>query len=184
MKTEQLNEIAERIDACSACVLREKRDKSVPGEGNPNAHVIFLGEAPGQSEDQSGRPFCGRAGKLLDNMIKSIDLKREDVYICNIIKCRPPNNRKPLPEEMTACIPFLKEQISIIQPKIIIAMGATAVEGLLGPGDGITKRHGIWDEFNGIPVLPTFHPSALLRRKEWKDLAWYDLQKVKGKLEG
>jgi uracil-DNA glycosylase len=182
MKADLLKAIADRAEACSSCSLREGRNKCVPGEGNPDARVIWLGEAPGATENETGHPFCGRAGKLLDNIIISIGLKREDVYIVNICKCRPPNNRKPTPEEMAACIPFLKEQIEIIRPEVIVAMGATAVEGLLGPGLGITKRHGNWEEFNEIPVMVTFHPSALLRKKEWKDLAWYDLQSVKEKL--
>jgi uracil-DNA glycosylase family 4 len=195
IKTQLLDYIRWGIEDCDKCDLCGEHKNAVPGEGHVHATLMFVGEGPGAEEDRTGRPFVGRAGKLLDNMIASMEMKREDVFIANIVKHRPPNNRKPEPEEMQACIPFLYQQIYVIRPKIIVALGATATEGLLGPGPGITKRRGQWGELklierepgcpmeHSIPVMPTFHPSALLRRKEWKTDAWHDLQKVKKVLD-
>jgi DNA polymerase len=148
---------------------------------------MFVGEAPGQTEDEQGRPFVGRAGKLLDEMIASIGLKRRSVYIANICKCRPPNNRKPAPAEMKACISYLHAQITVIRPKVIVALGATAVEGLLGPGVGVTQRHGHWEVYeivtekgsDNIYAMPAFHPSYLLRSPDKKEEALKDFFRVK-----
>ena len=174
-----------KTDNCSSCPLSTTPGLAVYGEGNIDANIMFVGEAPGETEAETGRPFVGRAGQLLDNMIASIGLSREDVYICNVVKHRPPNNRKPKPEEVEACLPFLHSQIQIVQPNIIVALGSTAIEALLGPGPGVTKRCGKWEMLptkegiETIRVLPMFHPSALLRNPQWKEPAWYGMQKVK-----
>lgn len=191
VKAQLLTGVFERVTGCTACDLCKDPGLAVPGEGNITATLMFVGEGPGAEESRTGRPFVGRAGKLLDNMIESIGFKRDQVFIANIVKHRPPGNRKPNPDEMKACIHFLHQQIFIIQPRVIVALGATAVEGLLGPGPGITKRRGKWENLliadkgqdPKIPVMPTFHPAALLRRKEWKKDAWYDLQEVKKVIE-
>lgn len=177
-KLELLSQIAIEAASCKNCVLHKERTQIVFGKGNPEAVLAFVGEAPGYNEDQQGMPFIGRAGMLLDNMIKAMDFTTEEVYICNINKCRPPNNRKPLPEEMDSCKPFLVRQLDIICPKVIVALGATAVEGLLGYGLGITKRRGTWGIYNNIPVMPTFHPSFCLRNPSSKNEVWEDLQNV------
>jgi DNA polymerase len=176
-----LEVIKQEVEACAECPLALGRTNIVFGEGNPEASVVFLGEAPGQTEDETGRPFVGRAGKLLDNMIQSMNLKREDVFILNICKCRPPNNRKPTPTEMEKCGHFLVRQLEIIKPKVIIALGNTALGGLTGKDGGITKRCGVWESsenFPGIKIMPCYHPSALLRNPNWKEPAWRALQEV------
>lgn len=180
-KQEELQKLSKEIASCKQCPLWKTRNNTVPGEGNPDADIVFVGEGPGATEDETGRPFVGRAGKLLDNMIKSMDLDRNDVFILNIVKCRPPGNRKPYDEESEKCKPYLKRQLQILQPKVIVALGGTAVENLCGKGLGITKRHGNWEEYEGVEVMPTFHPSYLLRSPKMKDVAWHDLQKVKEK---
>lgn len=177
-KLEILNQIAIEVTSCTNCVLHKERKQIVFGKGNPETSLAFVGEAPGFNEDQQGIPFCGKSGMLLDNMIKAMSFTTEQVYICNINKCRPPNNRKPFPEEMDACKPFLARQLDAVSPKVIVALGATAVEGLLGPGLGITKRRGNWGIYNSIPVMPTFHPSYCLRNPDSKKEVWEDLQKV------
>ena len=177
-KLQILSSITDRINQCNACPLSEKEWKRVPGEGNADAKIVFVGEAPGAAEQETGRPFVGRAGKLLTNMIKAMNCTREDVYIVNVCKCRPPQNRKPTSDEMKSCEPFLKEQLAVIQPKVIITLGATATEALLGVGLGITKRRGIWEEYEGVKVMPTFHPAACLYNPNLKDDVWKDLQEV------
>jgi DNA polymerase len=178
--------IASEVDACEHCPLHKDPGKSVPGEGNTDADLMFIGEAPGATESEQGRPFVGRAGKLLDNMIKSIELSRGDVFIGNICKHRPPNNRKPTGAEMQLCIPFLYRQIEIIKPRVIVALGNTALEGLTGYGS-ISKRCGEWEfvdiEGQSIAMMPCYHPSALLRNPNWKVPAWHAIQKVKTYLE-
>jgi uracil-DNA glycosylase len=166
-----------KVIECTSCCLHKGRTQIVFGEGNLEAKVMFIGEAPGASEDATGRPFVGRAGKLLDNMIASMGLKRDDVYIANICKCRPPANRKPKPDEMDTCKQFLLTQLNTIKPKVIIALGNTALEGLTGSG-GISKRCGEWEELLGMKLMPCFHPSALLRNPSWKEPAWHALQKA------
>jgi DNA polymerase len=177
-----LGSIKEDVDKCTSCLLCANRINTVFGEGNPKAKIVFCGEAPGQTEDETGRPFVGRAGKLLDNMINSMGLGREDVYILNVCKCRPPGNRKPNSEEMDTCKPFLLRQLEIIKPKVIVALGNTALGGLTGVDGGITRRCGQWEEACGTKLMPCYHPSALLRNPKWKDPAWFALQKVKKEL--
>lgn len=177
-KRVDLDVLNNEVVGCQACRLEGSRTQTVFGEGNPDAKVMFVGEAPGQSEDDTGRPFVGRAGKLLDNMIASMGLKREDVYIANICKCRPPGNRKPQQDEMDACKPFLLDQLRVIKPKVIVALGNTALGGLTGSDGGITKRCGNWETIGFWKIMPCYHPSALLRNPNWKDPAWHALQKV------
>ncbi len=178
-----LEEIAGQIRVCTACPLHSSRKNTVPGEGNPNRpDILFVGEGPGADEDIQGRPFVGAAGQLLDKMIAGMGYKREDVFIANIVKCRPPGNRVPLPEEMNACVPYLKAQIALIQPKIIVALGKTAVQGLLQQEVAITKFRGTWCKYEGIDLMPTYHPSFLLRSPSHKGEAWADLKAVLSRL--
>lgn len=179
-----LKVLSDEVSSCTACKLHSTRTQTVFARGNPNAEIVFVGEAPGADEDAQGFPFVGRAGKLLDSMIEAMSYKRDDIYVCNIVKCRPPNNRKPELIEMDTCKPFLVRQLDIVKPKVIIALGATAVEGLLGPGLGITKRRGTWDKWNEIPVMPTLHPAYLLRNPPAKIDCAADLKKVLDFLKG
>jgi uracil-DNA glycosylase len=183
-KAAAFTELRQRVIPCVKCAhLAATRKNVVFGVGDINAQIMFVGEAPGADEDVQGEPFVGRAGQLLTKIIVAMGLSRETVYIANILKCRPdmpPNsfgNRKPTPEEMQTCIPFLHEQIDLIGPKVLVALGATAVEGLLGKTIGITRLRGQWRSYRGIPLMPTFHPSFLLRpdgarekRKVWEDM--------------
>jgi len=179
-----LDEIAGQIRTCSACPLHSSRKNTVPGEGNPNRpDIMFIGEGPGAAEDAQGRPFVGEAGRLLDKMITAgMGYAREEVFIANIVKCRPPGNRVPLPEEMAACTPYLKAQIALIQPKLIVALGKTSVEGLLNEKVAITRMRGTWRTYEGIDLMPTFHPAYLLRSPSKKREVWADLQAVLAKL--
>jgi DNA polymerase len=176
--------LAEEVQACRRCGLAATRTNTVFARGNPEAKLCFVGEAPGADEDAQGLPFVGRAGQLLDRMIAAMGLDpANDVYICNIIKCRPPGNRRPEPVEIDTCIPYLHDQIANIEPKAIVALGNTAVAALLGTKLGITKVRGSWKLYRGrIPVMPTYHPSYLLRpgatQAEAKRQAWEDLQTV------
>ena len=167
---------------CRRCPLAATRTNVVFGEGDPHAKLMFIGEGPGADEDRLGRPFVGRAGQLLDKMIAAMHLKREEVYIANVVKCRPPGNRVPTPEEAARCIGYLERQIKFIRPQVIVLLGATAVTFLLDRREGITKLRGIWQDYNGIPVMPTFHPAFLLRQESAKREAWHDLQQVMAKL--
>ncbi|TFG85900.1 MAG: uracil-DNA glycosylase, partial [Gemmatimonadales bacterium] len=159
------------------CLLCKGRKQAVFGDGDPEARLMFIGEGPGADEDAQGLPFVGRAGQLLDRMIAAMGLSRQQVYIANVVKCRPPGNRAPTPEEATACWPYLAEQIEIVDPEMIVVLGNAATKALLGSPIGITRLRGQWQQFNEIPVMPTFHPSYLLRqytpdnrRKVWSDL--------------
>jgi DNA polymerase len=181
-KVTRLQVLAEQAASCTACELHKTRIKSVFHKGKPEAEICFMGEAPGADENVQGLPFVGRSGKLLDSMITAMGLSTEEVYICNIVKCRPPNNRKPELAEMNCCRPFLTQQLDIVRPRVIIALGATAVEGLLGPGEGITKRRGKWGQYQNIDVMPTFHPSYLLRTPAAKEVVRLDLREVLVKL--
>lgn len=163
---------------CRRCALAATRHNTVFGEGNPHAKLMFIGEGPGYDEDMQGRPFVGRAGKLLDRMIAAMQFTREEVYIANVVKCRPPQNRIPYPDEAASCIGYLKRQIELIRPEVIVLLGATAVGFLLEKQGGITKLRGKWLGYNGIPVMPTFHPAYLLRQESAKRDAWNDLQQV------
>ena len=167
--------------SCRNCPLAGSRQNVVFGEGNERARLMFIGEGPGADEDASGRPFVGAAGQLLDKMIAAMHLAREDVYIANIVKCRPPGNRMPGEDEAAACIGYLKKQIELIQPEVIVLLGGTALHFLLQI-DGITKYRGRWQSYNNIAVMPTFHPAFLLRKAEAKREAWHDLKLVMAKL--
>ncbi len=178
-----LNSIAEKIAACRNCQLSGGRLNVVPGEGAENPLVMVIGEGPGEDEDKSGRPFVGRAGQLLDKMLAAINLSRDrNCYIANIVKCRPPNNRTPFPQEADACSGYLQAQIHILKPKAILAMGRTAAQNLMKTGEGITSMHGRIMDFNGIPFMATYHPSALLRDEGLKRPAWNDLKQFREKL--
>ena len=174
-----LEKIAEEIRACSACSLCEKRTLAVPGEGVTHPLALVIGEGPGADEDTSGRPFVGRAGQLLDKMLTSIGLFRDkNCFIANIVKCRPPGNRDPMPAETGACIHFLQRQISLLQPHVILSAGRISSTTLLQTTDGIGRLRGIWRQYQGIPLLPTFHPSYLLRDESQKALAWEDMKSL------
>ncbi len=174
-----LDQVAAHVAQCRNCPLCQDRTHTVPGEGNPDTpDIMFVGEGPGADEDALGRPFVGKAGRLLDKMIEAMGYQREQVYIANVVKCRPPNNRKPQREEMDLCLPYLRHQIRLIRPKVIVGLGGTAMEGLLGKPVGITRMRGVWQEYQGIKLMPTFHPSYLLRDPSKKKDAWLDLQAV------
>lgn len=172
--------------ACTACALSKGRTNVVFGTGNRNAELVFVGEGPGFDEDQQGIPFVGRAGQFLDKIIAAMKLKREDLYICNVVKCRPPENRTPLPDEIAACWPYLNEQIELIAPKVIVTLGAPATKTLLKTTQGIMALRGRWFAFNGITVMPTFHPAFVLRSytEENRRAVWEDMKKVMAKLKG
>lgn len=179
-----LETIAAEVRACRACVLCQRRLNAVPGEGNANhPDLMFVGEGPGANEDAQGRPFVGRSGELLDKMIMAMGYSREQVFIGNIVKCRPPGNRTPTLQEMAFCMPYLLRQIALIQPRIIVCLGATAMTGLLGPVGRITQVRGNWYRFNHIPTMVTFHPAALLRDPSKKRDTWHDLQLVMAALK-
>lgn len=176
---EQLNT---HIQACTRCALAQGITNKVPGQGNRNARLMIIGEGPGADEDASGLAFVGKAGQLLTRMLAAIDLAREDVFIANVVKCRPPGNRAPLPEEVATCLPFLREQTRLIRPQVILLLGASALRVVLGPDKRITRCRGQWTESKGVFILPTFHPAALLRDPAKKRDAWADLQAVRDKL--
>ncbi|WP_437588480.1 uracil-DNA glycosylase family protein [Sorangium sp. So ce1000] len=175
----RLSLIAEEVRTCQKCPLHEGRTHTVFSRGDPSSEVVFVGEGPGAEEDQQGQPFVGPAGQLLDKMIAAMGYHRDEVYICNIVKCRPPKNRKPEPAEMATCSPYLAAQLALIKPKVIVALGATAVQGLIGTSEGITKLRGTWKLYKGsIPIMPTFHPAYLLRQPSAKREVWSDLKEV------
>lgn len=174
-----LDAIRENIGDCHRCKLHEHRRTIVFGEGNPQASLAFVGEGPGAEEDATGRPFVGRAGQLLDKIIAAIGLKREDVYIANIVKCRPPLNRTPERDEVETCEPFLFRQLMLIRPRVIVALGSPAFQCMLRTKDSITRARGEWREWNGIKVMPTFHPAFLLRSPDKKREVWEDMKKVR-----
>ena len=173
---EQLNNL---IHNCAKCVLHKGRNNFVFGSGNPNAKVMVIGEGPGAEEDKQGLPFVGRAGQLLTDILKAIKFSREEVFIGNIVKCRPPDNRTPLPDEMDTCIPYLQKQIKLIKPQLILCLGLTAAKGLLKKKDSLTNLRGQVFEYEGIKVMVTFHPAALLRNPNWKRDCWIDVQKFR-----
>jgi DNA polymerase len=169
--------------ACTKCRLSKTRTQVVYGVGNPHADLMFIGEAPGRDEDLQGKPFVGRAGALLTDIIKAMKLTRDDVYIANVIKCRPPENRNPEPDELDACRPFIRRQIELIQPKVIVTLGRFALQSLMEKGFSITAARGSWLEYHGIKVMPTYHPAYLLRNPAAKKEVWQDMKKVMAKLE-
>jgi len=185
--SETLEQIRSDLGDCRRCKLWRTRTNVVFGEGNPRAELMFVGEAPGADEDATGRPFVGRAGKLLDKMIEAIGMKREQVYIANVVKSRPPENREPEREEVAACSPFLLRQIAVIKPRLIVTLGNPATRELLETRAGISRLRGTLQDYpgiDGIKVLPTFHPAYLLRSPDKKREAWEDLKKVRAFLKG
>ena len=175
--------LTEEITRCQKCRLCAGRTYPVPGEGNPHARLMFIGEGPGRDEDQTGRPFVGRAGQLLDKMIGAIGLSREEVFIANVVKCRPPQNRAPEMDEVAACMPYLRAQVGLIRPQVIVLLGSSALGAILGPDHRITRERGAWIERKGVWFMPTFHPAALLRDESKKRPVWEDLKKVRDKLQ-
>ena len=185
LQTQSLEELRAAIGDCRRCKLCSGRTNLVFGVGNPHAALMFVGEGPGRDEDLQGEPFVGRAGQLLTDIItKGMGLKREDVYIANVVKCRPPENRNPEPDEVAACEPFLKKQIDLIRPKIIVGLGKFAVQTLLQSKAPITKLRGNWHSYHGIKLMPTFHPAYLLRNPADKKLVWEDIKKVIKEMRG
>jgi uracil-DNA glycosylase len=177
---EQLEELAIEIRSCTACRLCNGRIHAVPGEGVPSPRVMLIGEAPGAQEDKSGSPFVGPAGKYLDKWMKAVGLSREkDLFIGNIIKCRPPDNRDPFPDESAACRAFLDRQIDILKPQAILTLGRISMQLLLETGDGIGRRHGELSEYRNIPLIPTYHPSGVLRNPQYRVPVWEDLKGLK-----
>ena len=170
------------IEKCEKCGLCRQIHHKVPGQGSGSADLMFIGEGPGADEDLQGLAFVGRAGQLLTKMIEAIGMTREQVYICNVVKCRPPQNRAPLPEEAAACMPYLRAQFALVRPKVIVLLGATAARAVLGDQIRITRDRGIWAEKKGVWFMPTYHPSFLLRDPAKKREAWEDFQKVRDKL--
>jgi DNA polymerase len=186
---ETLEEIMADLGDCRRCPLNKTRHHIVFGEGNPHAELVFVGEAPGGDEDIQGKPFVGRAGQLLTKIIEAMGLVRSDVYICNILKCRPPGNRNPLPDEIAVCEPFLIRQLQAIRPRVICALGTFAAHALLNSQAPITALRGDFHDYWGIPLMPTYHPAYLLRNPGAKRQVWEDVQKImrllgiKGKMQ-
>ncbi len=174
-----LKEFEAAVNTCMKCSLGSTRTNFVFGVGNPNATLMLIGEAPGADEDAQGEPFVGRAGQLLNKILEAIHFKREDVYICNILKCRPPGNRKPLPEEAELCLPYLRKQVALVQPRLIGCLGLTAAEYLLGTRESLGQLRGRVLAYEGIPLMVTYHPAALLRNPNWKRPTWEDVQALR-----
>ncbi|MEI3057007.1 MAG: uracil-DNA glycosylase [Eubacteriales bacterium] len=179
----RFSELEEKCRACRGCSLAETRTNCVFGVGDRDARLMFVGEAPGEQEDLQGIPFVGRAGQLLDRYLFAVDIKREDVYIANILKCRPPHNRDPLPAEEDACIGFLREQVRLIRPRVIVCLGRIAAMRLISPDFKITRDHGTWYERGGFLMTAVYHPAALLRDPRKKDDMLADMKKIKEKLD-
>ena len=181
-----LRAVVKELGDCTRCRLHEGRRNIVFGEGSPEAPVVFVGEGPGEQEDRSGRPFGGRAGELLTKMIEAVGWTREDVYICNIVKCRPPKNRDPQLDEVASCSPFLEKQIRAIAPRVIVTLGKPAAQKMLGRPVAITRARGTWEVWHGIPLMPTYHPAYLLRNytKETRQAVWDDLRAVRARVDG
>ena len=177
-----LDELKAIAVVCVKCKLAKTRTQVVYGVGNPNADLMFIGEAPGRDEDLKGEPFVGRAGQLLTDIIKAMKLTRDDVYIANVVKCRPPENRNPEPEELDACRPYIRRQVEIIQPKVIVTLGKFALQSLTEKSYGITATRGLWLAYNGVKVMPTYHPAYLLRTPSAKKDVWADMKKVMAEL--
>jgi len=182
-KYANLYEVHKEVRGCTKCPLHQTRKNTVFGEGNVHADIMLIGEGPGRDEDELGRPFVGEAGQLLDKMLAAIDLTRNDVYIGNILKCRPPGNRDPKPEEAYECIGYLRAQVAMIRPKILVCLGRVASGYLLQRNVRITKERGIWQEVKGFYIMPTYHPAALLRNEGWKKDSYADLLKIRAKYD-
>jgi len=172
---ESLEDIREDLGECTRCRLHRERNRIVFGEGSPRAPLVFVGEGPGREEDLQGRPFVGRAGKLLDKIVGSLGLTRKEVYICNVVKCRPPGNRTPEKDEIAACSPFMRRQVEAIKPKVVCALGAPAAQTLLGSADSISKLRGRIHLWRGVPLVATYHPAYLLRTPSRKADVWKDM---------
>jgi uracil-DNA glycosylase family 4 len=179
-----LNAVRELSLGCPRCRLAETRTRVVFGEGSETAQLMAVGEAPGENEDRQGRPFVGKAGKLLDLLLMSAGFERDAVYICNVLKCRPPGNRNPLPDEVEACSPYLLKQVDLVAPRVVVAFGTFAAQTLLGSDLSIGKLRGKLHQYRGIPVVPTYHPAALLRNPGWVRAVWDDLQRARAVLDG
>lgn len=177
-----LQEIADRIAVCRQCGLHAKRTHTVPGQGAARPEILFIGEGPGEEEDRTGKAFVGQAGELLTKMIQAMGYTRRDVFIATLIKCRPPNNRDPMPGEVVQCLPYLKEQIAVLQPRVLVVLGAPAAKALFNTHEGISSLRGRWQQVDGIDAMPTFHPAYLLRVPSAKRKAWEDLLAVLAKL--
>jgi len=175
---ETLEDIRADLGDCQRCGLAASRSKIVYGVGNPNARLVLVGEAPGREEDLKGEPFVGEAGQLLDRILLAMGMQREEVYICNVLKCRPPNNRDPEPQEVATCEPFLIRQLAAIQPQVIVALGRFAVQSLLKTRTPIGRLRGEWQRYQGIPLMPTYHPAYLLRNPSGKRDVWEDMKEV------
>ncbi|MGE5676690.1 MAG: uracil-DNA glycosylase [Pseudomonadota bacterium] len=180
-----MDELSSVISSCTKCRLHQNRTNTVPGEGNHKSRIMFIGEAPGADEDRLGRPFVGKAGQLLDKALNALDFSRDkNFYICNICKCRPEGNRTPEEDEAEACLPYLRNQVAVIKPRIIVCLGATSARYIIDRQARITSIRGQWFERKGYSIMATFHPTALLRDESKKKLFWEDLKKVKEKYDG
>jgi uracil-DNA glycosylase len=180
---DDLGTLARLVSECRKCGLCDTRTNTVFADGSATAKLVFIGEAPGRDEDLKGLPFVGRAGQLLDKMIAAIQLKREEVYICNVLKCRPPENRTPAPDEVEQCQPYLEQQLALVRPALICALGLSAVQALLRTKSSMASLRGRTFEYRGIPLIPTYHPAALLRNPGLKRDAWEDMQRVRDTLK-
>ena len=178
-KAERLDELREQAELCRGCALHSQRANLVFGVGDPDADLMFIGEAPGYDEDRQGEPFVGKAGQLLTKIIEAIALKRSDVYIANILKCHPPGNRNPAGTEIVACVPFLKEQIGVIKPKVICTLGSFAAQTLLETSVAVGRLRGKFYDYGGIYLMPTYHPAYLLRNEQEKGKVWEDMKKIR-----
>jgi len=176
---QSLDGLDREINTCLKCSLGHTRTNFVFGVGNPRATLLLIGEAPGADEDAQGEPFVGRAGQLLNKILEAINFRRQDVYICNILKCRPPGNRKPTADEVDQCLPYLQKQIQLVKPRLIVCLGLTAVENLLGTTESLTALRGRVLRYEGIPLVVTYHPAALLRNPNWKRPTWEDVQAIR-----
>lgn len=180
----RLNRLYNQVSGCTACGLSQSRTNTVFGAGNPEAKLVLVGEAPGRDEDRSGEPFVGRAGKLLTDILKAVNLSREDVFIANVLKCRPPDNRDPNTQEVAACEPYLWQQLDIIRPKLIMALGRIAGATLLKTNSSLKAMRARIHRYQGIPLMVTYHPAALLRNPHWKYATWEDVQRMKRIYDG
>jgi DNA polymerase len=180
---DDLGTLARLVSECRKCGLCQTRTNTVFADGSTTARLVFIGEAPGRDEDLRGLPFVGRAGQLLDKMIAAIDLRRDEVYICNVLKCRPPENRTPAPGEVEQCLPYLEQQLALMRPALICALGLSAAQALLQTKSSMASLRGRTFEYRGIPLIPTYHPAALLRNPGLKREAWTDMQRVRDTLK-
>lgn len=181
--SETLDDLRHDLGDCRRCGLAAARTQLVFGVGNPNARLLLVGEAPGREEDLKGEPFVGEAGRLLDRILLAMRMRREEVYICNVLKCRPPNNRDPQPDEIATCEAFLVRQVAVVRPQVIIALGRFAVQSLLQTKTPISRLRGEWQSYQGVPLMPTYHPAYLLRNPEGKRDVWEDMKEVLRRLE-